>query len=83
MVHERRPGAACLPPLTVVDGMSEAQARVIWYAVAQTRASRFDALAAHAELVAAGYTPPEADTLLQEVIERLTEDRPADRDTLA
>jgi hypothetical protein len=58
--------------MTVVDGLSPAQARAIWRAVAEARAGRFDALAAHAELVAAGYTPLEADTLVQEVIERMT-----------
>jgi hypothetical protein len=48
--------------------MSEAQARVIWHAVAQTRAGRFDALAAHTQLVVAGYT-----VLVQEVIEQMAE----------
>jgi hypothetical protein len=57
--------------MKVVEGMSEAQARAIWHAVAEARASRFDALAVHAELVAAGYTPLEADSLVEEIIERL------------
>jgi hypothetical protein len=46
----------------VVDSVSEAQARAIWHAVAEARAGRFDALAVHAELVAAGYTPLEVET---------------------
>ncbi len=53
--------------------LSEAQARAIWHVVAEARAGRFDALAAHAELIAAGYTPLEAEVLVQEVLERLTE----------
>jgi hypothetical protein len=59
--------------MTVAGGLSTAQARAIWHAVAEARAGRFDALAAHAELVTAGYTPLEADTLVQEVIERMAE----------
>jgi hypothetical protein len=59
--------------MTVADGLSPTQVHAIWRAVAEARAGRFDALAAHAELVAAGYTPLEADTLVQEVIERLAE----------
>jgi hypothetical protein len=59
--------------VTAGSGVSEAQARAIWRAVAEARAGRFDALAVHAELVAAGYTPLEADTLVQEVIERMAE----------
>jgi hypothetical protein len=35
----------------------------------------------HAELVAAGYTSLEADTLLEEVLERLAGSQPADTDT--
>jgi hypothetical protein len=57
--------------MTTADGLSPAQVRVIWRAVAEARAGRFDALAVHAELVAAGYTVLEADTLVQEVIERM------------
>jgi hypothetical protein len=57
--------------MTVADGVSETQARVIWRAVAEARAGRFDALAVHAELVAAGYTPLEADALVEEMIARL------------
>ena len=41
-------------PDMTADGLSEAQARAIWHTVAEARAGRFDALAAHAELVAAG-----------------------------
>jgi hypothetical protein len=57
--------------MTAADGLSAAQVRAIWRGVALARAGRFDALVAHAELVAAGYTSLEADTLVQEVIERL------------
>ena len=57
--------------MTVADGLSAAQVRAIWRAVAEARAGRFDALVVHAELVAAGYTPLEADTLVEEVLERL------------
>ncbi len=60
------------------DGVSEAQARAIWHVVAETRAGRFEALAAHAELIAAGYTSLEADTLIQEVLERLAGRQSAD-----
>jgi len=49
--------------MSVADGLSAAQVRAIWHAVAEARAGRFDALAVHAELVAAGYTPLEADAL--------------------
>jgi hypothetical protein len=63
------------------DGLSEAQARAIWRAVAQARAGRFDVLAVHAELVTAGYTPLEADALVQEVIERMARGEPTDMDT--
>ena len=59
--------------VTAESGVSETQARAIWHAVAEARAGRFDALAVHTEFVAAGYTPLEADTLVQEVIERMTE----------
>jgi hypothetical protein len=67
--------------MTVVDGVSEAQARAIWHAVAQARTGRFDALAVHAQLVAAGYTPLEADTLVEEVLEQLARHQSADTDT--
>jgi hypothetical protein len=66
--------------MTVTDGVSEAQARAIWHAVAEARAGRFDALAAHAELVAAGYTPLEADSHLEEVLERLGGRQPTEID---
>ena len=59
--------------ITVADGLSAAQVRAIWHAVALARAGRFDALAVHAELVAAGYTSLEADTLVEEIVERLAE----------
>ena len=59
--------------VTAESGLSEAQARAVWRAVAEARVGRFDALAVHAELVAAGYTPLEADALVQEMIERLAE----------
>ena len=36
--------------------------------MAEARAGRFDALAVHAELIAAGYTALEADMLVQEVM---------------
>jgi hypothetical protein len=62
--------------VTTGSGVSEAQARAIWRAVAEARAGRFDALAVHAELITAGYTVLEAEALVQEVIERL-----ADRQT--
>ena len=52
--------------MTVADGLSAAQVRAIWRAVAEARAGRFDALAVHAELVAAGYTSSEADVLVEE-----------------
>jgi hypothetical protein len=55
----------------VADGLSAAQVRAIWRAVGEARAGRFDALAVHAEFVAAGYTSLEAETLVQEVIERM------------
>jgi hypothetical protein len=57
--------------MTVADGLSPAQVRAIWRAVAEVRAGRFDAFAVHAEFVAAGYTALEAQTLVQEVIERM------------
>ncbi len=66
---------------TVADGLSEAQVRAIWYVVAEVRAGRFDALAVHAELVAAGYTPLEADALVEEMLERLAGRQSADQDT--
>jgi hypothetical protein len=58
--------------MTAADGLSPVQVRAIWRAVAEARAGRFDALAVHAEFVAAGYTALEADTLVQEVIERMS-----------
>jgi hypothetical protein len=58
--------------MTMADGLSPTQVRAIWRAVAEARAGRFDALAVHAEFVAAGYTALEAETLVQEVIERMT-----------
>jgi hypothetical protein len=58
--------------MTVAGGLSPAQVSAIWRAAAEARAGRFDALAVHAELVAAGYTALEADALVQEVIERMT-----------
>ena len=36
--------------MMVADGVFEAQARAIWHVVAETRADRVDALAAHAEI---------------------------------
>jgi hypothetical protein len=63
------------------DGVSEAQARAIWHAVAEARAGKFDVLAVHAELVAAGYTPLEADSLVEEVLERLGDRQPTDPNT--
>ncbi len=69
-------------PLAHLDmmagGVSEAQARAIWHVVAEARADRFEALAAHAELIAAGYTSLKADTLIQEVLERLAGRQSAD-----
>jgi hypothetical protein len=49
--------------------------------VAEARAGRFNALAAHAELVAAGYTALEDDTLVQEVLERLAGSQSAETNT--
>ena len=66
---------------TAADGLSGAQARAIWRVVAQARAGRFDVLAVHAELVEAGYTPPAADALVQEMIERLDGQQATDMDT--
>ena len=57
--------------MSEADGLSAAQVRAIWRAVGEARAGRFDALAVHTELVEAGYTPLEADALVQKVIERL------------
>jgi hypothetical protein len=48
--------------MTVADGLSAAQVR-----------GRFDALAVHTELVAAGYTSSEADVLVEGIVERLAE----------
>jgi hypothetical protein len=45
-------------------------------ATAEARAGRFDALAVHAELVTAGYTPQEAEALVEEMVERLAERQP-------
>ncbi len=59
--------------IMATDGVSEAQARAIWHAIAEARAGRFDAFAVHAELVEAGYTPLAADALVEEMIERLAE----------
>jgi hypothetical protein len=67
--------------MSVADGLSEAQARAIWHAVAEARVGRFDALAMHAELVAAGYTPLEADSLVEEVLERLGGRQATEMDT--
>jgi hypothetical protein len=58
--------------MPALDGVSEAQAHAIWRAVAEACAGRFDALMAHAELVAAGYTSLEADTLVEEVLKRIS-----------
>jgi hypothetical protein len=59
--------------MTVADGLSAAQVRAIWRAVALARAGRFDALAVHTELVEAGYSPSEADVLVEEIVGRLAE----------
>jgi hypothetical protein len=67
--------------VTAESGVSETQARAIWHAIAEARAGRFDALAVHAELVAAGYMPLEADTLVEEVLERLVGRQSADTET--
>jgi hypothetical protein len=67
--------------MIATDGLSEAQARAIWHAVAEARADRFDTLAAHAELVTAGYTPLEADTLVEEMLERLGGHQATEADT--
>jgi hypothetical protein len=58
--------------MTTADDLSPAKVSAIWHAVAEARAGKFDALAVHAEFVAAGYTASEAATLVQEVIERMT-----------
>jgi hypothetical protein len=63
--------------VTAGSGVSEAQARAIWRVVAEARAGRLDPDAAHGELVAGGYTDPEAEALVEEVLERLA--RRADR----
>jgi hypothetical protein len=57
--------------MTAVDSVSEAQAHVIWRVVTNARAGRFDALAVHAELVAAGYTLAEVEVLVEKMVERL------------
>jgi hypothetical protein len=59
--------------MAVADRVSDVQARAIWHAVTEARAGKFDVLAVYAGLVAAGYTPLKADTLVQEVIERMAE----------
>ena len=56
--------------------MSAAQVRAIWRAVGEARAGRFDALAVHTELVEAGYSPSEADVLVEEMVARLAERQP-------
>jgi hypothetical protein len=67
--------------VTAGSGLSPAQARTIWQAVAEARAGRFDALGVHAEMVEAGYTPVEANVLVGEMVERLADRQPADQDT--
>ena len=62
--------------VTAESGVSETQARAIWHAVAEARAGRFDALAVHTELVKAGYSPAEADVLVEEMVARLAERQP-------
>jgi hypothetical protein len=62
--------------ITVADGLSAAQVRAIWHAVGEARAGRFDALAVHTELVKAGYSPSEADVLVEEMVARLAERQP-------
>jgi hypothetical protein len=62
--------------MTAADGLSAAQVRAIWRAVGEARAGRFDALAVHTELVAAGYSPSEADVLVKEMVARLAERQP-------
>jgi enoyl-CoA hydratase/carnithine racemase len=61
---------------TIADGLSPAQVSAIWRAVAEARAGRFDALAAHAQLIAAGYTALETEALVEEMVERLAERQP-------
>ena len=62
--------------LTVANGLSAAQVRAIWRAVGEARAGRFDALAVHTELVKTGYSPSEADVLVEEMVVRLAERQP-------
>jgi hypothetical protein len=64
--------------MTAADSLSPAQVSTIRRAVVEARAGRFDALAVHAEFVAAGYTHLEADMLVQEVIDRLADRQLAD-----
>jgi hypothetical protein len=54
------------------DGVPEVKAYAIARLIANVQQPGFDALAVHADLVAAGYTALEADTLVQEVIERMS-----------
>lgn len=63
------------------SGLSDAQAQAIWRVVAEVRTGRFDALAAHRELMAGGYTATEADVLIEEVLERLARAMPANTNT--
>jgi hypothetical protein len=65
--------------ITAADSLSPTQVRAIWHAVAEAHAGRFDALAVHAEFVTAGYTALEADTLVQEVIQRMIGGQNRDR----
>jgi hypothetical protein len=62
--------------LTPTEGVSAAQVRAIWRAVGEARAGRFDALAVHTELVKTGYSPSEADVLVEEMVVRLAERQP-------
>jgi hypothetical protein len=66
--------------MVVANGVSEMPACVIWRVVAEACVGRFDALAAHAELVAAGYTSLEADMLVEEMLERLAGRQSVDPD---
>jgi hypothetical protein len=50
--------------------------RAIWRAVAEARAGRFDAMAVHTGLVKAGYSPSEADVLVEEIVAQLAERQP-------
>ena len=69
-----RPASSPFPlghPIPIAPGLSEAQTRAIWRVVAEARAGQLEPLEAHAELVTAGYTPAEAEVLVEEVLERL------------